>query len=91
MMFKRFKKLIFAFILALLCTCSFAQSNFRGVENQPVNINAPWENDDSYNYNDSMVVKNALRDNNQKLYAVVGKSQILNFDTPVKRIKTTNG
>ena len=86
MMFRRFKKLLFTLILALLCTCSFAQSNFRGVENQPVNINAPWENDDSYNYNDSMVVKNALKDNNQKLYAVVGKSQILNFDTPVKRI-----
>lgn len=86
MMFRRFKKLLFTLILALLCTCSFAQSNFRGVENQPVNINAPWENEDSYNFNDSMVVKNALRDNNQKLYAVVGKSQILNFDTPVKRI-----
>ena len=68
-----------------MCTAAFAQGNFRGVETQ-ANVSAPWENSEMYNYNDSMVVKNALRDNNQKLYAVVGKSQILNFDTPVKRI-----
>lgn len=38
------------------------------------------------NSTDSMIVKNAPKDINQKLYAVVGKSQILNFDLPIKRI-----
>ncbi len=85
-MFKKIKKVIFIIFLAFFCTAAFAQNGFRSVENQAVGIDAPWENDDTYNYNDAMIVKNALRDNNQKLYAVVGKSQILNFDIPVKRI-----
>ncbi len=86
-MTKKFKILILTIFIAQLCICVFAQDGFRSVENQPMVLNASWEKDSAvYNYNDAMIVKNALRDDNQKLYAVVGKSQILNFDTPVKRI-----
>ncbi len=85
MILKVFKKILLIFF-ALACSAATAQEGFRSVETQNINIDSPWIHDDTYNYNDSMIVKNALCDNNQKLYAVVGKSQILNFDTPVKRI-----
>ena len=85
-MLKRFKKIFFIFVLLLLPRCTLAQGDFRNIETNDMSLSAPWEKDAIYNYNDSMVVKNALRDNNQKLYAVVGKTQILNFDTPLKRI-----
>ena len=86
MMFKKVKRIIFLLFFIFLCSGVLAQDEFRSVENQTEDIPAPWESESTFNYNDSMVVKNALRDNNQKLYAVVGKTQILNFDTPLKRI-----
>ena len=86
MMFKKVKRIIFLLFFVFLCSGVLAQDEFRSVENQTEDIPAPWESESTFNYNDSMVVKNALRDNNQKLYAVVGKTQILNFDTPLKRI-----
>lgn len=83
---KYIKNFIFFLFCALICQSVSAQSAYRDILPSSININAPWENSSTQNYNDSMVVKNALKDNNQKLYGVEGKSQILNFDTPVKRI-----
>lgn len=80
------KIFIFLFILTLLSTGVQAASSYREIAPESINIESPWEATSSYSYNDTMIVKNALRDNNQKLYAVVGKSQILKFDMPVKRI-----
>ncbi len=34
----------------------------------------------------SMALKNVIKDNNKKLYGMVGKSQILNFDSGIKRV-----
>ena len=85
-MFKKVKRIIFLLFFVFLCSGVLAQDEFRSVENQTEDIPAPWESESTFNYNNSKVVKNALRDNNQKLYAVVGKTQILNFDTPLKRI-----
>lgn len=83
---KYIKNFIFFLFCALICQSVSAQSAYRDILPSSINIDAPWENSSTQNYNDSMIVKNALKDNNQKLYGVVGKSQILNFDTPVKRI-----
>lgn len=35
---------------------------------------------------ESAISRNVISDNNQKLYGMVGKSQILNFDTGIKRV-----
>ena len=81
------KFLILFFILPLLFVFNMAkaQDGFRGVENTSSNVDAPWEYEDS-SLPSSTTVNNAIHDGNQKLYGVVGKTQILNFDTPVKRI-----
>ncbi len=65
---------------------NIANANYRDMSYEGINLNESWENTPNYNQNDSMVVKNALTDKNKKLNAVVGKSQVLNFDIPVKRI-----
>ncbi len=83
---KHIKNFIFFLFCALLCQSVSAQGAYRDILPSSISIDAPWENSSTQNYNDSMIVKNALKDNNEKLYGVVGKSQILNFDTPVKRI-----
>ena len=88
-MIKVFAKISFMLFLVsafVYCGAAFALEGFRDIENSGINIEAPWENNGTSIYNDAMIVKNAFCDNNEKLYAVVGKSQILNFDTPVKRI-----
>lgn len=83
---KHIKNFIFFLFCALLYQSVSAQGAYRDILPSSISIDAPWENSSTQNYNDSMIVKNALKDNNEKLYGVVGKSQILNFDTPVKRI-----
>ncbi len=83
---KHIKNFIFFLFCAFLCQSVSAQGAYRDILPSSISIDAPWENSSTQNYNDSMIVKNALKDNNEKLYGVVGKSQILNFDTPVKRI-----
>lgn len=80
------KNLIISFICALVCLGAAAGEGYRDIVPSSIDISAPWENTPTQNYNDAMIVKNAFCDNNEKLYGVIGKSQILNFDTPVKRI-----
>ncbi|HIQ88524.1 TPA: pilus assembly protein N-terminal domain-containing protein [Candidatus Galligastranaerophilus faecipullorum] len=80
------KNLILSFICALVCLGAAAGEGYRDIVPSSIDISAPWENTPTQNYNDAMIVKNAFCDNNEKLYGVIGKSQILNFDTPVKRI-----
>ena len=80
------KNLILSFICALVCLGASAGEGYRDIVPSSIDISAPWENTPTQNYNDAMIVKNAFCDNNEKLYGVIGKSQILNFDTPVKRI-----
>lgn len=80
------KNLILSFICALVCLGAAAGEGYRDIVPSSIDISAPWENTPTQNYNDAMIVKNAFCDNNKKLYGVIGKSQILNFDTPVKRI-----
>lgn len=80
------KNLILSFICALVCLSASAGEGYRDIVPSSIDISAPWENTPTQNYNDAMIVKNAFCDNNEKLYGVIGKSQILNFDTPVKRI-----
>lgn len=87
-MFNMFRKfLIYSFIFLTLFAFAkaYASDGFRGVENASSNVSAPWENEGSLPL-ESTMVNNAIHDGNQKLYGVVGKTQILNFDTPVKRI-----
>ena len=80
------KNLILSFICALVCLGAAAGEGYRDIVPSSIDISAPWENTPTQNYNDAMIVKNAFCDNNEKLYGVIGKSQILNFDTPVKII-----
>ena len=80
------KNLILSFICAFVCLGAAAGEGYRDIVPSSIDISAPWENTPTQNYNDAMIVKNAFCDNNEKLYGVIGKSQILNFDTPVKRI-----
>ena len=86
-MYKMFIKLLILFVLPLLFfgARAYATDGFRGVENTSTNIEAPWESSEEV-YSNSTMVNNAILDSNQKLYGVVGKTQILNFDTSVKRI-----
>lgn len=58
-------------------------SEFRDVNPNRIIGDIPVVNSAS---NPSMTLKNVIKDNNKKLYGMVGKSQILNFDSGIKRV-----
>ncbi len=83
---KYFKNFILLIACVLFATAALAQSSYRDITPSVGGFDFSSDDSSLKNYNNAMVVKNATIDNNQKLYGVVGKSKMLNFDTPVKRI-----
>lgn len=75
--------LIILFLLSLI-TSSLAKASAAGYANQPI----PQSIGKS-NYLPPRSVS-PYKDNNEKLYAVVGKTQLIKFDEPVKRISITD-
>lgn len=73
---------IFLISQGLITTSGFC-SEFRDVNPNKIIGNIPVVNSAS---NPSMTLKNVVKDNNKKLYGMVGKSQILNFDSGIKRV-----
>lgn len=57
----------------------YNESNGYSEYNKPDNTSGGY-------INEKMIIKNAGTDTNQKLYSVVGKSQILKFDQSIKRV-----
>lgn len=75
--------LIILFILSLI-TSSFAKAANVDYRNTPVPQTLRGMN------NLSSQSVNPYKDNNEKLYAVMGKTQLIKFDEPVKRISITD-
>jgi len=75
--------LIILFLLSLL-TSSFAKAYAADYSNRPIPQSLGRNN------NLPPVQISPYKDNNEKLYAVVGKTQMIKFDEPVKRISITD-
>lgn len=75
--------LIILFLLSLL-TSTLAKAYAASYSNQPV----PQSISKDRNYPSVQI--SPYKDNNEKLYAVVGKTQLIKFDEPVKRISITD-
>lgn len=73
------------FLITFLILFAFTQSTFalRGVSSDNVSLEG------AASLNESKQL-NLIKDPNQKLYSIVGKSQILKFDRNVKRISIAN-
>lgn len=85
-------KLVIALILTMIAVsgCSaYAQSAYRDLRSDNVDFGISSDMLPGQEVS-SMTVKNAGEDRNQKLYSVVGKSQILRFDQSIKRVSITN-
>ncbi len=78
---KRTIKLILP--IFLIMQSAVANAEFRDVNTQKMVGDIPVLYSQSVS---STTAKNIIKDNNKKLYSVVGKSQILNFDTGIKRV-----
>ena len=77
------RKISYLFLTLLLGLSFAANAQYREITPENSNLDIPYENSQNF---DTMVVKNTFKDSNQRLDAIVGKSQIVNFDIPVKRI-----
>ena len=75
--------LIILFILSLLTSC-LAKAYAVDYSNQPISQNVGRNSDLP------PLQISPYKDNNEKLYAVVGKTQLIKFDEPVKRISLTD-
>ncbi len=79
---------MFVFIMPALC------ADFREVNSNPFEDDILNEKNQNINYASKLQASfetvNAIKDNNQKLYGVVGKSQVLNFDKNIKRVSITD-
>lgn len=87
------KKIIKNFIILLLmlsfaqvANAKFRDVNSTGFENDTEEIMDELEDVK----NTSIETVNAIKDNNEKLYGIVGKSQVLNFDRDIERVSITN-
>lgn len=76
--------LIILFLLSLLTSC-LAKACAANYSGQPI----PQSMRDKNSYLPSKQIS-PYKDNNEKLYAVVGKTQLIKFDEPVKRISLTD-
>lgn len=77
------KKIINSLILtATLAICLCANAEYRSADFDEMIDNIPISSPIAA----SPIVKNSVKDNNTKLYGIVGKSQILNFDMGIKRV-----
>ena len=77
-------KLIFSIFLIMECIAAPGFSaEFRDISPDKIIGDIPVVYSENTS---SMTLKNAIKDNNKKLYGMVGKSQILNFDTGIKRV-----
>mgnify|MGYP001049571482 CR=1 FL=1 len=74
----------FIVLICLILQAGMAYAEFRDVNTDNIMGDIPVVSAPSKNA--VPVSNNAVKDNNKKLYGVVGKSQILNFDTGIKRV-----
>ena len=77
--------LIILFILSLLTSnlIKAAEINYPDMIIPQVGLPQSYSNEE-------VIVVNPYKDTNEKLYAVVGKTQLIKFDEPVKRISITD-
>lgn len=87
------KKIIQNFIIFLLilsfapaASAKFRDVNSTGYENDNTEIIDELENTQPA----LIETVNAIKDNNEKLYGIVGKSQVLNFDRDIERVSITD-
>jgi pilus assembly protein CpaC len=81
------KKNIIILIILFLLINSLHKANAANSDfNQPV----PQFYGKKSNYTSKTVTINPYKDNNEKLYGIVGKTQLIKFDEPVKRISITD-
>lgn len=89
---KNFIKQIFIIFLFLLIVPQ-AQAKFRDVDSTGYqnDMDELFETQDVQRAATSSIeALNAVKDNNEKLYGVVGKSQVLNFDKDIERVSITD-
>lgn len=88
------KNIIRNIILILLLFVSFPQianAKFRDVNSTGFENEAEEMLDEIEDVKQTSIETiNAIKDNNEKLYGIVGKSQILNFDRDIERVSITN-
>ena len=88
---KLIKNLIILLALTSLVPASLAK--FREVGSEAYENDIPILSTETMEQNISLPTfetVNAIKDNNEKLYGVVGKSQVLNFDKDIERVSITN-
>lgn len=76
-------------LLVILFILSLLTSNIVKAENTYTNTPIPQMLRDSRTLPQPISV-NQYKDNNEKLYSIVGKTQLIKFDEPVKRISITD-
>lgn len=87
--------LIILFLLSLI-TSGFVKASAADYTNQPIpeNLGLRDNNSARSQLDNSQISKtvtiNPYKDSNEKLYAVTGKTQLIKFDEPVKRISITD-
>ncbi len=84
------KILIFLIVFGLTpaCFAKFREINSTGYEDEvPV---VSFEDVEKRTPVPTFETVNAIKDNNEKLYGVVGKSQVLSFDKNIERVSITN-
>ncbi len=74
----------FITLICLIFQAGIAGAEFRDVNTDKIIGDIPVVN--ASVQNTIPAANNAVKDNNKKLYGVVGKSQVLNFDTGIKRV-----
>ena len=85
-----YKILIFLIVLGL-APCSFAK--FREINSTGYEDEVPvvsFDDVERRTPTPTFETVNAVKDNNEKLYGVVGKSQVLTFDKNIERVSITN-
>lgn len=75
--------LVILFLLSLITSNLVKAENYTGV---PI----PQQLGIRTNVPDKTVNISPYKDNNEKLYSIVGKTQLIKFDEPVKRISITD-
>lgn len=85
------KVIIFLLFLAFvpMANAKFREVNSTGYENE-VPVVSVDDVEYASNVTPAFETVNAIRDNNERLYGVVGKSQVLNFDKNIERVSITD-
>ncbi|MCD8024542.1 MAG: pilus assembly protein N-terminal domain-containing protein [Candidatus Gastranaerophilales bacterium] len=84
---KKITTLIFVFLLIVPAS----GAKFRDIDSTGFENEIPVVDTSSYNYpKGTLETINVVKDNNEKLYGVVGKSQVLNFNADIERVSITD-